>query len=117
MTASPLEAIPPPSRYPRTSRYHDIPSAVHTTPGGREIPYLTRRFLPPHQDLVDIAEHVVSEGDRPDLVANTHLGDPEAWWRIADANPVLDPRELTDTPGRRLRITLPPGVPGTGING
>ena len=31
-----------------------------------------------------------------------------------DANGVVDPRELTDPVGVRLRITLPEGVPGTG---
>ncbi|MFC0111328.1 hypothetical protein [Kibdelosporangium aridum] len=45
------------------------------------------------------------EGDRADVLANRYIGDPEQWWRIADANPVLDPRDLTSTPGRRLRIT------------
>jgi hypothetical protein len=41
-----------------------------------------------------------------------YLADAEQWWRIADANPVLDPAELTAEPGRTLRITLSEGVPG-----
>ena len=40
------------------------------------------------------------------------MGDPEAFWRIADANSALRPQDLTRTPGRRLRITLPEGIPG-----
>jgi hypothetical protein len=43
-----------------------------------------------------------------------HLGDAELWWRLADANGVVDPRDLTEPVGRRLRITLPEGVPGPG---
>ena len=45
-------------------------------------------------------------------VAALHLGDPEQFWRIADANGAIAPEQLTDEPGRRLRITLPAGVPG-----
>jgi hypothetical protein len=56
--------------------------------------------------------HLVTEGERPDIVAALELGDAEAWWRVADANRVMRPEELTGTVGRRLRITLPEGVPG-----
>ncbi|GAB3417850.1 LysM peptidoglycan-binding domain-containing protein [Flindersiella endophytica] len=120
MTATPLDAIPAPSPYPRTSRYYATPTAVHTTPDGRrQIPYLTRRFLPQPATLVQIDEHVVSEGDRLDLIANRFLGDPGAWWQVADANPSLDPRELTQTPGTKLRITMPQGIPANAgtVNG
>lgn len=109
---NPLDALPAPSAYPRTSRYHGVATAVHVTPDGRRVPYLRRRLLPRPTEFATIAEHVVNEGDRPDLVADNYLGDAEQWWRVADANAVLDPRELTATPGRRIRITLPQGVPG-----
>jgi hypothetical protein len=33
-------------------------------------------------------------------------------WRLCDANGAMRPDELTETPGRRLRITLPEGIPG-----
>ena len=104
------------SSYPRTSRYFGIDVAVHVRADGVEIPYLRRRLLPPAERLTVLSEHEVSEGDQPDLLAFRYFGDAEQWWRIADANPVLDPVELTATPGRRLRITLPEGVPG-GTNG
>jgi hypothetical protein len=52
------------------------------------------------------------EGDRRDLLAAHHAGDAELWWRLADANSVVDPRDLTQPVGRRLRVTLPEGVPG-----
>ena len=55
----------------------------------------------------------VVEGDRRDLLAHRHLADAELWWRLADANGVVDPRALTGTVGRRLRVTLAEGVPGT----
>jgi hypothetical protein len=109
MTVSPVGGA---STYPRTSRYYGIPTAVHTRPDGTEVPYLNRRLLPPPDRLTTLTEHAVSAGDRPDLLAYRYLGDAEQWWRIADANPVLNPDDLTATPGRRLRITLPDGVPG-----
>ncbi len=40
------------------------------------------------------------------------VGDPQLYWRLCDANVVLDPDELTREAGRRLRVTLPAGVPG-----
>lgn len=101
-------AVPHPTPYPRGSRYYGVPTAVHVTADGRQVPHLARRLLPPPPSTT-IAEHEVSEGDRPDLLAHRYFGDAEAWWRIADANPVLAPRELTDTPGRLLRIAMPNG--------
>ncbi|MFF5125867.1 hypothetical protein ACFY41_02840 [Streptomyces syringium] len=105
-------AIPAPSAYPRSSRYHGIPVAVHTEADGRQTPYLRRRLLPDPARLSTLTEHTVSVGDRADLLAYRYLGSAEQWWQIADANPVVDPGELTRTPGRRLKIALPAGVPG-----
>lgn len=115
----PIPMVAAVSPYPRNSRYFGIETAVHTTPDGREVPYLSRRLVPQPGSLTTVAEHEVGEGDRADLLANRYLGDPELWWRLADANAVLDPAELTATPGRRIRITLPEGVPAppTGATG
>src|SRR4051812_41719649 len=101
---NPLNAVPAPSPYPRSSRYHGVPVAVHTEPDGRQVPYLRRRLLPDPARLGSIAEHSVSVGDRLDMLAHRYLGSADQWWQIADANPALDPRELTATPGRRIRI-------------
>jgi hypothetical protein len=62
----------------------------------------------------DTAPHTVSGGERPDHLGQLYLGDPAQWWQIADANPVLDPRELTAEPGRIIEIPLPGGLSGTG---
>lgn len=99
--------------FPPTSRYHGIEVTTLETPDGDAVPYLRRRFIPSPERFALLQEHVVSEGERPDHVAARYLGDPEAFWRIADANTVIRPHDLTDTPGRRLRITLPEGIPGT----
>ncbi|MEU8925681.1 LysM domain-containing protein [Kitasatospora sp. NPDC048545] len=115
MTVDPASgALPAPSPYPLTSRYHGVPVALHTTPDGRQVPYLQRRLLPSADGLTPLAEHTVSAGDRLDLLADRYLGSADQWWRIADANPVVDPRELTATPGQRITIALPGAVPGVG---
>lgn len=100
------------SSFPPGSRYHGIPLATWVAPDGREIVYLRRRFLPRPGDLATVREHAVSAGDRLDLIAAEHLGDPGAWWQVADANGAVDPAPLTAEPGRVLRIALPSGFPG-----
>lgn len=93
------------------SRYHGVPTAELTVRSAddtlRQIRYLRRRFLPPLDGMVVIAEHRVSEGDRIDNLSARYLGDPLAYWRIADANHALQPETLTDPPGHVIRIAMP----------
>ncbi|MFD7232297.1 hypothetical protein [Streptomyces sp. NPDC059881] len=107
-----LDAIPGSHPYPRTSRYHDAEIGVHTQPDGTEVRYTRRRLLPPLPDAEDTVPHTVSSGERPDHLGQRYVGDPGQWWQIADANPVLDPGELTVEPGREIRIPLPGGFHG-----
>ncbi len=102
-----------PAPFPPTSRYHLVGTALHTTPIGEEIIHLRRRFIPPPDRFHLLQEHTVTEGERHDTLAALFLGDPEQFWRLCDANGVLQPEELAETPGRRVRITLPEGIPGT----
>jgi nucleoid-associated protein YgaU len=108
-----IDAIAPPSQYPLTSRYHGTAVNTFTAPDGTQIPYISRRLLPDPASFTAIAQYTVVAGDRPDLIAFRLLGDSGQWWQIADANPVLDPRELTATPGQKIRITLPQGITGS----
>ncbi len=94
-----------------TSRYLGLPIAEITVDGVTHR-YVSRRFLPGPDGLAVTGEHLVVDGDRPDLVAYAHLGDPELFWRVCDANRTMFPAELTATVGRRLRIALPAGIPG-----
>lgn len=99
------------------SRYHGLDTAQWTGADGVPITYVRRRFIAPPEDFATLREHVVEMGDRLDNLAASHLGDPQQYWRICDANGALRPGELIETIGRRLRITLPEGVPGgTGID-
>ena len=99
--------------YPINSRYHDIDTAKLPTTDGRTIAYLRRRFVPQPERFALLHEHMVVHGDRLDNIAARYFADPEQFWRICDANRAVRPEELIETPGRRLRITLPEGVPGT----
>lgn len=93
--------------FPATSRYYGIETAKLPAPGGREIAYLRRRFLPPPAEGALIAEHSVVQDDRLDNITARYLGDPEQFWRVCDSNNALQPERLTDEIGRRLRIAFP----------
>lgn len=94
------------------SRYHGLDTAQWTPPGGSPITYVRRRFIPPPENFATLREVTVEMGDRLDNLAARHLGDPQQYWQLCDGNGALRPDELTETLGRRLRITLPEGVPG-----
>jgi len=100
------------SLFPPTSRYHGINTATMETKDGITIIYLRRRFIPPLDRYELIQEHTVTEGDRLDNIAAHYLGDPEQFWRIADANNTIRPDELTAEIGGKLRITQPEGLQG-----
>src|ERR1043166_7893049 len=65
-------------------------------PGDPGVAFVLRRVIPQRRDFAVVAEHIVASGERPDLLAAQTLGDPELYWRIADANAVIDPVALTD---------------------
>ncbi|WP_282004287.1 hypothetical protein [Propioniciclava sinopodophylli] len=92
-------------------RYDGVEITETQVPDGdgglRTVRYLRRRPAPREPTLPPLALHRVVAGDRPDLLASRHLGDPTVWWRIADANRVLDPAELTATPGDVVVIPTP----------
>ena len=94
------------------SRYYNLETATYLLPEGQrgpgtpEIAYKRRRFLPRGEDMPLLVEVNVTEGDRLDLITYRALGDPEAFWRVADANNGMNPAEL-EQPGVRLRIPIP----------
>lgn len=94
-----------------TSRYASLPIETYTTPDGRSIAYVSRRFLPQPDSFDLLLLHTVTDSDRLDNITNQYLDDPQQFWRVADANGVMSPFELTATVGRQIRITLPQGVP------
>jgi hypothetical protein len=96
-----------------SSRYFSIETTTLDERDGKVIVYLKRRIVPPPERLALLQEHVVKQGERLDNITAQYLDDPEQFWRVCDANRAMRPDELTESIGRRLRITLPDGIPGT----
>jgi hypothetical protein len=101
-----------PSLFAPNSRYQGIETATLTTPAGRTVAFVRRRFVPQPAALAQLQQHTVGQVDRLDVLAAQYLGDPQLFWRICDANGAMRPEELTAMVGRVLRICLPAGIPG-----
>lgn len=97
--------------FPPNSRYAGSEQAELVRADGTRVAYLRRRLVPDPARYATVLEHQVLDGERLDRLAAAYLGDPELFWRIADANGVLDPAELEQV-GRRVRLTLPEGMAG-----
>jgi hypothetical protein len=100
------------SPFPATSRYYQIETGTLETPERKIIVYVRRRFVPSSDRFELLLEHGVVQGDRLDNITAKYLGDPEQFWRVCDANNAMQPDELTSVIARKLRITLPEGIPG-----
>jgi len=98
--------------FPPESRYHGVPTAILEGPDGQPVAYLKRRFAPDPQSFATLRHRRVVQGERLDQIAAAEVGNPEAFWLLADANGALWAEELEE-PGTRVRITLPAGVPGS----
>jgi hypothetical protein len=89
------------------SRYEQVPDAQTTDTHGRTMTYKKIRIIP---DTSAQFNHLVCQGDRPDLLAYRYYRDSQKFWHIADANDdVMQAEELTAKPGQR--ILIPPGKP------
>ncbi|MGC4098851.1 MAG: LysM domain-containing protein [Nitrospira sp.] len=106
LQAAPLNTV----LFPPNSRYHGVPTAVHTLSDGTMVSYVRRRFIPSPDQLTVLQEHTVVQGERLDHLAARYFGDPELFWRLCDANVAIRPDEVIEVVGRRIRITLPEGV-------
>ena len=98
-------------KFAPTSRYYSIEVVTREEADGRTISYLRRRFVPQPERFALLREHVVRDGERLDQITALYLGDPEQFWRIADANGAIAPETMTDNAGAVVRITLPADVP------
>lgn len=87
------------------SRYHSLPNRIITNPDGSEDVYKARRILPiiDQGDSAKALDYELTVGpeQRLDTIAYTELGDPLAFWRVADANFAMNPFALT-LPGTQL---------------
>lgn len=85
------------------SRYANAPVIRTPSSDGRVRPTVYPLVPPPVP--ARYKAYAVMAGERMDTIAYRLWGDPEMWWRIADANPeIFYPRDLTI--GTILRIPL-----------
>jgi hypothetical protein len=116
MTTDPVQllidaGVIPASPFAPTSRYAGVAIARYARRAGDPgVPYVLRRFIPQRRDIAVAAEHIVGAGERPDTLAAQVFGEAQLYWRIADANAVTDPFELTDTLGARVVLPSPSGL-------
>lgn len=87
-------------------RYATSEQRLLTGPDGRQHAWLLPRLLPDPAAMTIIADVPVNPLERLDQFTARTMGDPRAWWRIADANRAMHPDDL-DTPGNRLKVPLP----------
>lgn len=93
--------------FDHTSRYYHLPDAVYTDAEGQAHHYKRRRLLPQSDSLPTQALLQAQPGDRLDLLALRGLANPELFWRLCDANDVLNPFDLLDQSTQTLRVPLP----------
>ncbi len=85
----------------KSSRYHGFDHHRHLTPGGHEILYLERRFIP---RLQTSGKTTNAQSERLDLIADRTLGNPQLYWRLCDANEETNPFVLSERSGRTLKL-------------
>lgn len=93
--------------FDKSSRYAVLEESVYEMPDGRHITYKRRRFLPQGEALPLLVEVTVAPADRLDLITARLLGDPEQFWQICDANNTMNPFDLANEPGQRVRVPVP----------
>ncbi|MCA9636709.1 MAG: LysM domain-containing protein [Myxococcales bacterium] len=86
--------------FAKNSRYAKTPTVEVKLADGRTVTAVKLRRPP----LTEGDEVTVQVGDRLDLLAHRHLGDPTAHWRIADANAEVDGAELCREIGRVIVV-------------
>lgn len=58
----------------------------------------------PQPVTISYVTHMLTDTDRLDKLANSYYGDPTQWWRIANANPELDPDWTVLPAGTTIRV-------------
>ncbi|MEO6702163.1 MAG: LysM domain-containing protein [Jatrophihabitantaceae bacterium] len=85
------------------SRYANLPTLTIQAADGRQIPYLSRRFLPRPDTGQTGTRYRVPAGQRIDVIAAIALGNAELGWLLADLNAARRPSDLQQ-PGSLIVI-------------
>jgi hypothetical protein len=84
-----------------SSRYYTLPTFTVGTTNGRSVTLIKLRLIP---TVASVTTWDVTQADRPDLVAWHFYKDGPRFWRIADADKVLDPNDSYRVPGDTVQI-------------
>jgi len=82
--------------FDRDSRYSKLKPITVNGPNGTPVRIVPIRFI---AAATPVIARRIKQGDRPDLLAYEFFKEPQLFWRIADANEVMRPSELTATLG------------------
>lgn len=96
------------------SRYFGLTLRSRTTPDGTVETFLPRRLIPPPDRFQSFGQTRLSGSERIDDVAAEAYGNPELYWRIADALGLQDPASLLGQEGRLIPLPLPLEVASNG---
>lgn len=89
------------------SRYADLEQRTYEAEDGREINYVSRRIVPDARRDHTRGEVVVQPEERLDHASENAFGAPKQYWRLCDANRVMNPRTVDEDDARSLVIPIP----------
>ena len=87
--------------FDRDSRYSQLTPLTVPGPNGSQVRIVPIRFIPATAPVI---ARRIKQGDRPDLLAYEFYKEPQLFWRIADANEVMRPSDLTGSLGTLIGI-------------
>ena len=90
-----------------SSRYRDSENRTRALDDGEVVVYHSRRLIPAEQDHTTVHTVVRLPEERLDQLALRALGDPTQFWQFCDANVIMNPRELLETPRAVVRVPAP----------
>jgi hypothetical protein len=88
------------SSYDERSRYRTTPVYLIPDHRGRMVSVVS---VPPRPEQPIAGVHLLRQGQRPDQLAAQYLDNPAGFWRIAEANDVMQAEWLTE----RREIAIP----------
>jgi len=91
--------------FERGSRYEKVPTYTVPNAQGEPVTIIKVRPLP---EVEGVVTRTILQQDRVDLLAYECYRRADLFWRIADANEVMDPAELTNEVGKTVEIPTQP---------
>lgn len=98
-----------------SSRYAGLVPRQRIAADGTVQTFLPRRIIPQPDRFTAFGQRRLSGTERIDDIAAEAYGDPELYWRLADALPLEDPAELLGQEGRPIPLPLPLEVSDHGV--